>query len=94
MTSSDAETDLKPIIIIIIITIITVSSNFNKAMDVALDGMNCCSNPGEANQIWAHRDTVYATAASFLDYKKRKSQNWFDENDGSISCLLEQKRKE
>ena len=38
------------------------------------------------------RDTVYATAASTLGYKKRKNQDWFDENDGAISCLLEQKR--
>ena len=43
--------------------------------------------------LWAHlRDTVYATAASTLDNKKRKNQDWFDENDGAISCLLEQKR--
>ena len=63
-------------------------------MDVALDRMYCFPNPGEdANQKWAHlRDTVYATAASTLDYRKRKNQDWFDENDGAISCLLEQKR--
>ena len=35
---------------------------------------------------------MYATAASTLGYKKRKNQDWFDENDGAISCLLEQKR--
>ena len=35
---------------------------------------------------------MYATAASTLGYKKRKNQDWFDENDGTISCLLEQKR--
>ena len=60
-------------------------------MDVALDQMNCLSNPGEdANQKWAHlRNTVYATAASILGYKKRKNQDWFDENDGAISRLLE-----
>ena len=38
------------------------------------------------------RNTVYATAASTLSYKNRKNQDWFDENDGAISCLLEQKR--
>ena len=72
----------------------TVSSNFNKALDVALDQMSCLTKPGEdANQKWAHlRDTVYATAASTLGYKKRKNQDWFDENDGTISFLLESKR--
>ena len=68
----------------------TVSSNFNKALDTALDQMNCLLNPGEdAKQRLAHlRDTVYATAASTLGYKKRNNQDWFDENDGAISCLL------
>ena len=63
-------------------------------MDVALDRMNCLSNPDEdANQKWAHlRDTVYATAASTLGYMTSKNQDWFDENDGAISCLLKQKR--
>ena len=47
----------------------------------------------DENQKWAHvRDTVHATAASILGYKKRKNQDWFDENYGAISCLLEQKR--
>ena len=35
---------------------------------------------------------VYATAASTLGYKKWQNQNWFNENDGAISCLLEQKQ--
>jgi len=35
---------------------------------------------------------MHATAASTLGYKKRKNQDWFDENDGAISCLIEQKR--
>ena len=41
----------------------TVDFNFHKAMDVALDGMNCLTNPGEdANQKWAHlREKVHAT---------------------------------
>ena len=56
--------------------------------------MNCLSNPGEdANQKWAYLgDTVYATAGSNFGYKKRTNHYWFDENDGAISCLLEQKR--
>ena len=46
MTSSDAETDSKPIIII-------VSVNFDKSMDVALERMRCLTNPGDdANQKW------------------------------------------
>ena len=46
----------------------TVSSNLNKAMDVALDQTNCLSNPGEdANPKWADLgDTLYATAARIL----------------------------
>ena len=30
--------------------------------------------------------------ANTLGYKKRHNQDWFDENDGIISSLLEQKR--
>ena len=63
-------------------------------MDVALDRMSCLTNPGEdANQNWAYlRHVMYATAASTLGYKKRKNQDWLDENDSAISCLPEQKR--
>ena len=73
----------------------TVSFNVNQAMDVALDRMSCLTNPGEdANQKWAYlRHVVYATTASILGYKKRKNQDCFYENDGAISCLLEQMRK-
>ena len=35
---------------------------------------------------------MHATAANTLGYKKRHNQDWFDENDGMISSLLEQKR--
>ena len=45
-----------------------------------------------AYQKWEQlRDTVYAAAASTLGYKKRHSQDWFDETDGAISSLLEHK---
>ena len=35
---------------------------------------------------------MYATAANTLGYKKRCNQDWFDENDGAISALLEKKQ--
>ena len=63
-------------------------------MDVALEQMRCLANPGDdANQkIVCLRDAVHATAANTLGYKKRHNQDCFDENDGIITSLQEQKR--
>jgi len=70
-----------------------VCANLTKSMDVALEGMSSLARPDDdANQKWARlRDTVYATAANTLGYKKRHNQDWFDDNDGAISALLGKK---
>jgi len=52
-------------------------------VDVALERMRGLANPGDA---------VHATAANTLGYKKRHNQDWFNENNGIISYLVEQKR--
>ena len=47
----------------------------------------------ELDEIWgATRDAVYKASFDTLGTNRRRNQEWFDENDQHIQCLLENKR--
>ena len=40
-----------------------------------------------------YKDQIYSVGTELLGFKKRKNQDWFDENDQEISKLLQEKRR-
>lgn len=67
---------------------------FAIAMDEELSKLHLGGDDVTIEDKWAlFRDTVYSTALAELGSKKRRGNDWFDENDEAIQLLVDEKRK-
>ena len=69
-----------------------ISSDLARKMDAILD--DALSENNTTDELWEEFKTkVYKTSSEVLGQPKRKNADWFNEKDGNIQVLLENRRK-
>jgi hypothetical protein len=70
-----------------------VRTHFADVMDEELSKIQLGGDDVTIEEKWAlFRDTVYETLLAELETKKRRGNDWFDENDAAIQAMVDAKR--
>lgn len=69
-----------------------VQSKVTAKLKTAYEGIDC--EKGSIDEIWDNfKDATFRVCSEELGCKKRKHQDWFDENNQEIISMLEEKRR-